>query len=1086
MKLNKRISSLFIIFIIMFLSSITVLNTGGASCNIFNIVYAEDDNTTTITAKNNVSDIVNGLEIKGNSTVSQIQSNLDNTVQHGQLTTELKKLSTGIKALGFVIGAFVICVTGLKFLRTSKGDIAEFFKAKEKLKNAFIALIFFIFIPFFTAAVTQFTFPTTLNYSMNGSSLSYSANSGTGTLHSMVMGDSYLTNFVKTFPDASAIDNSKANDALSKVGDKASGGNSSNSSSGGFSSFVSGLTGLVLDAVGGILIFFVYVPLRLIDLLLGFICFAPISINADSGLYTKEIFLKLIPSISGEASSGTMTALVGSISGSLNSAIAGPLTNALKTFAAATNVIYYCIEQLCFNAIDIMCYYYAFMFLLGKTERNVMHFLKYFAEGIFGMAFAPLIVQSLLDLDMMISTDIISLVKKTVPGYSFLSILPDIKSSSGTLLIVFSIMLAVCVLLLCKTFFIRKIEITICYMFSPIVFLFHMGAFKGRDPVQAWFKRLVSSVFITTIYVPFFVIAQLLILVAQSVSNDLISTLLLYVFIIALLLGMNKAAKEVPAILGLHSESFKSAGDAVGKFSSINGIKDAFGDAKDMLKSPVSAARDISKFPTAWAQGAGKIGLGTAKTVAEAANIATLGKAGKMGISAKGVDNTVKNLDNKHKQFKEFLKNKDDLSEDRKQEFFKDFFSAEPKNEKDIEAKQGLIDGREKAYKENENIENELSDLNNIEKTEEDIVNKDLETKNTAIDNKLSDLTGENAENEKMNIQDFLRKNTDSYEQIKAKDESDRTNEEAALMTEYDDKEKRLNEELSKIENEEQMQSFINKNKTKYDQIMASNIASRKPEDIAFIGAYESRNEKLHKIDSLRRQKEKNRKDAQDSIKRLRNANKKQKTKLMDKHNTNRAKIEFANKTIDAINAANMSTEGGRINDTVSKAKVKVTQAYVNANMSKTAEGIANIKNGDIGKGVGKIIKGQTGLNGSDKDKKYTKVKVETPKGSVPIVTESNRYQSKNSPIKVETPKVQSKNSPKVNNTKVISTPGSIIKNKYLTNKTWYNNMDPGVFKAGVYTLDATANVTKKGVEVVSKVGQKGKNLLNYFDTHKK
>lgn len=403
----------------------------------------------------------------------------------GRLKYYVDRIAGGAAVAANALVVLAIAYTGFKFIQTSrenKGSIGQFLKNKKEIANLLLAASFIFFIPNITKGIDDLIINGVFynqDVTVNNTALS-----DIMTVPSSMMKDEIKKHATEATEQESLLNSDKYKD------------DDINASS---------IIKTMIEGVINIIAHIIYKPLKIFVTSLGMYSFYPMSF--DPGMYTKEI----------------STAIGKTLQDSLfEESIAADL----GTVVDVINVLYYVVKKFCMTGITLICYYFGIKVLMGLDSTEVSTFLKGLFKGMFGMLLAPHLIEFMLDVDGLISTAILSVIGSVTPGMGILNLLAPTNevAQSGTTLI-FGLAMIVVVVLMAKTFFIRKVEIMFYYMFSPIIFFKYMMS-PNKSTIKPWFAQLSSAIFITTCYAPIFAIVQLFMRYGSDVSIVLIIAIL--------------------------------------------------------------------------------------------------------------------------------------------------------------------------------------------------------------------------------------------------------------------------------------------------------------------------------------------------------------------------------------------------------------------------------------------------------------------------------------------------------------------------------------------------------------------------------
>lgn len=551
---------------------------------LFCTVYAE-----------NVTSALNGIDNSGFNSVVGSQSIIteatdntaDNITESVKLMTEtLSSIGTAMSGFALALSVVVIAIIGFKVMNSGQGDILTFMKQRKEISNAIICILFILIIPTFVKSVLEFKPPEFLLSSVE----------------STYEGDKYISDIIAS-PSSGLVDYMK--DTFGSIEKEKSNKDFLADIVTTEDSFLSGLVKKLYQAVLTIISLITYSPLLLITSLVGSIGFYPVSLDVNMYMgdivdITEKFFSQ--PSQSGVVDLGTNMISV--------------VADGLKNLTEVINILYFIVKKFCMLCLEVVCYYFGIMHLLNKETEDVQKFLVRVAQGVIGMLLFPYFLEFLLDIDGVISMSILRLAGDSIPGFGMLAILPTVESATkGFCLLILSCAMAFVILMLAKSFFIRRIEISLLYISSPVFFLKHMMK-SSNNSVKNLFERLLSSVFLTTVYAPVFAIISLMVALGKSETG--LTALVYYILILGILwmgngviqsiiqvfAGSSSAAGSASAQFNKGIETFKGASKfAAGAtaFGAVAGVMKGAevvknnGGLKETLKNMGSKAEDLYK-----------------------------------------------------------------------------------------------------------------------------------------------------------------------------------------------------------------------------------------------------------------------------------------------------------------------------------------------------------------------------------------------------------------------------------------------------------------------------------------------------------
>ena len=502
------------------------------------------------------------------------------------MSNNLSNISNGIGGFALALSVAVIGVIGFKIMNSGKGNVFELIKQKKELSNAIICIIFITAIPYFVKEISNFQIPKELLSDIDSS---YSGNSTIGDLKASTK--SGLANYITENKDNLIPEKEQNfNNTLKEIVEN-------------LKSF-KGIAKMLYDALIGLLACIIYAPIAYIAGFLGKIGFYPVSL--DIAMYQEPIYDVFSQYLSNAAPATVASAANGKLS---------TVASGLGSLTVVLNLLYYIAKKFASLALEFVCYYYGVMHLLNKDTDDVGKFLVRLAQGLIGMTLFPYLLEFLLDLDGILAMSILRLTGDALPGFALLAMLPPMATvNTGFTVLVLGCCLGLLVCAMAKSFFVRRIEISLLYVTSPIFFLKHIMV--AKDPsVGRLIKKITSAVFLTTVYAPVFAIISLMIKLGTD-TNVASEVGMVYFMIIIGLLWMGKDV--VQSIVQIFAGDSVAASDAARRFAKAQ-------------TAPADAAKTVAKTAAI----AGAYGL-TKSAVSGVANISEHGVGGAL---AKGFDN---------------------------------------------------------------------------------------------------------------------------------------------------------------------------------------------------------------------------------------------------------------------------------------------------------------------------------------------------------------------------------------------------------------------------------------------------------------
>lgn len=526
--------------IIMFLFLLLIMVGFSPPYNNLNInnsklvVYAENLQGTGNTVEYNDTDFVNSVKAYiakynlfkdkngDNKTAmeTQLVTNLDASI--GRFNKYLDTIVNATKVVMTSLCVLTIAIIGWKYMNSGTGNLIDFIKSKDKLYNTALAMVFVIGIPTLITAINGVS----VKVYSGGNNFSNYGELGTGEYilaldteegsqkieNVFVTPNSYL---MELYNDDFFDENVGFNGVFSN-GDEES-----------EDRFLS--TGGFLRTIEKFLLFlleFIYTPFHFIINIIGMIGFYPMSF--DPAVYEGDMVAKIVGQFGNLADNKLVQAMFDD-PGKLNEQIVSTVAGAFQKVIIVINLIAGILKKVCLGAVDFACYFFGLKVLLGVESTKVKEFLYKLAQGVLGMFAAPLIIQTLIDVDAIISSAILGLAGNSVPGMGMMNLIMAPKDAAYSVInFVFGTAMLAMMVFIVQAFFFRRIELIMYYLAAPAVFLKHI--FEPRPTiVMLWLGQVASASFVTTTYAPLFVTVNLLVMLGGSLTG---LDLLLYYAII--------------------------------------------------------------------------------------------------------------------------------------------------------------------------------------------------------------------------------------------------------------------------------------------------------------------------------------------------------------------------------------------------------------------------------------------------------------------------------------------------------------------------------------------------------------------------
>lgn len=498
------------------------------------LVYAENIQGTGTSIEYNDTDFVNSVKAyiakynlfkdkdgKNKTEMeSQLITNLDASI--GRFNKYLDTIVNSTKVLMTSLCVLTIAIIGFKYMNSGTGNLLDFIRSKDKLYNTALAMVFVIAIPTLITAINGVSvkvYSGGNNFSSYGELgdgeyiLALDTEKGSQKIENIfVTPNSYLMKlYTDEFFDTNVGFEGVFSDGNSDSEDRYL-------STGGFLRMIEDFLLFLLE--------FIYTPFHFIINIIGMIGFYPMSF--DPAVYEGDIVSRIVGQF-GTLADNKLVAKMFDDPTKLNQQIVSTVAGAFQKVIIVINLIAGILKKVCLGAVDFACYFFGLKVLLGVETTKVKDFLYKLIQGVLGMFAAPLIIQTLIDVDAIISAAILGLAGNAVPGMGMMNLIMTPKDASYSVInfVFASAMLAIMVFIV-QAFFFRRIELIMYYLAAPAVFLKHI--FEPRPTiVMLWLGQVASASFVTTTYAPLFVTVNLLVMLGGSLTG---LDLLLYYAII--------------------------------------------------------------------------------------------------------------------------------------------------------------------------------------------------------------------------------------------------------------------------------------------------------------------------------------------------------------------------------------------------------------------------------------------------------------------------------------------------------------------------------------------------------------------------
>ena len=517
-------------------NSLFSVNTVYALDNVDSILTNTDDNGNVVSGINNdkfqtqIDGLIDGLN---SSKADYLKDNISESIS--LMTNTMSNISTAASGFALTLSVVIIVIIGFKVIKSGTGDVLTFMKQKKDISNAIVCIIFILAIPYFVRSVLEFKPPEILFSSVDSS---ISGNTNIGDIISTPKSE------LKEYIIANQDDFTQDNGDRFNVEDFWGGDGFKDAGSIG-----TGIVKMLWSALLAIFAGILYAPFLLITSYIGSISFFPVSFDVTmyltGGGSVAEIAKSFFNTSSQSAIAGIGTNIIDNVA------------NGLADLTGIFNILYFLIKKFVMLCLEFVCYYFGIMHLLNKDTDDVGKFLVRLAQGVVGITLFPYLIEFLLDVDGIIATAILRITGPALPGFSIMSILPTVEQAkTGFTVLLLSIIMCSLVFSLAKSFFIRRIEVSLLYVSSPIFFLKHMMS-SNDGSIKVLTSKITSAIFLTTAYAPVLAIVNLML--SFGIASSDVGMIYFMLVIGVLWLGKGVIVDIIRKLTG-ESASISSAG----------------------------------------------------------------------------------------------------------------------------------------------------------------------------------------------------------------------------------------------------------------------------------------------------------------------------------------------------------------------------------------------------------------------------------------------------------------------------------------------------------------------------------------------
>ena len=444
MKLKKTYFTIFLFSLLLLVGFSPPYSNDGININfINNTAYADTLNDEQFSNAVKAYIQANSLTIANNETaLNTLTKNLDNSI--GVLNKYLDSIFKAAELSMAALSVFAITWIGFEYMTKGSGSLITYVKGREKLSNAFLAIVFVFTIPLFIDAVNNLTVTKIVTDTATNSHIYELSESGTKMADYFVTPSSSIKSMILNYASETSAEEDSSLFGETEMKPKNG----------------------ILKTIYSILMFIlqlIYTPFHFLITLFGLIGFYPMSF--DPAIYGEQYVNNIIPKFNlldvGTVDIAGMTFFEGAGTGNdLSGAISSAVGNAFSIVIVVINLITGIIKKFCMIAIKGACYYYGFKVLTGLETTKVKDFLMRLLQGVLGMFAAPLIMQTLLDIDAMISTSILSLAGKSIPGVGMMNLILSPQEATANIInFVFAVGMLIVMFFITQAFLFRRLEL---------------------------------------------------------------------------------------------------------------------------------------------------------------------------------------------------------------------------------------------------------------------------------------------------------------------------------------------------------------------------------------------------------------------------------------------------------------------------------------------------------------------------------------------------------------------------------------------------------------------------------------------------
>lgn len=401
----------------------------------------------------------------------------------GSLDITIDAISTGLLSIAIAFSTVNIATVGFNIIKNSSSDSGAIVVIKEEIKNKLSVLVFVLILPMLLTGIKTLTLPKNIGYYINSSYKNETLEELNTTQQ-----DTFLTNFYKDrMKKIKAVEIKVLEEQLIEEEEYVSRHSKSYSAddSSGNSKKINTFFREVLTKT-------IYVPGLSFTNTISSIAYFPVTFSQN--FYNHTTYDKVIKAATDSKKAETATKEVRIALSSLNFCVL---------------IVYNFLYKVFFLVLQLICYIKSIKILLKNQEENIENFIKRLFMTVILFVLFPKILEFLLTLDIIFSSNISAMLGNIASGTSILALIPAKKVVLKSVCMLIISILAMFIAIALSFFFIfRRIFIIITFISSPFLFLSYLNNPKNSKLIQ-YIKRTFNLIFLNTIISPLFVLINL-------------------------------------------------------------------------------------------------------------------------------------------------------------------------------------------------------------------------------------------------------------------------------------------------------------------------------------------------------------------------------------------------------------------------------------------------------------------------------------------------------------------------------------------------------------------------------------------------